>query len=348
MSSPAEIAATARARSLGLLEQLALQTDAIADRLASGLGLVAWDRERVIGGVQRALWALHDGPRPELVGGRARVIERAAQPLESLPLVWEQLLRGRVVSLSLEPSASAAVRELLASEVAAFAGALILDPLEGSGDPLVGVRPARSRVAIVLDDTDRELAAYILARVALRRSGADPRAVKRVFVSGGAAHLLRHLERLWVGAIAGPPDDADAFMGPVDADAAGKHLAALDGWAASPGVRVICPGGQLHRGGDRRRYLAPALLEVAWPVADPALALDPDEWWPGPALFVHALASAAAIDVALSEADIPVERRLVIGPRRRRTRGADDERPRTQGALMIERVPPGLPPPRPV
>ncbi len=347
--------AAARRRVAAVLGQLSLRADAIADQLARTQGLVAWDREQIIGKAQRALHELQGRTlRGPFGGAPVHVIERRQQPLESLAVVWDHLLRGRAVHVSAEARACPAALELLARERGSLGGALTVegedaDPADLTTRELVGVALAHTRVAIVLDDTDRELAAYILARVSLRRSGLDPRAVKRVFISGGQARLERHLRRLWVGATVGAPQDPEVFAGPVDAAIASKFLAAHERWAAAAGVEVLCPGGRLQIGGDSRSYLAPALLRVAWPPADPLFALsDDDAGWVGPVLMIHPFTSAAAIDVALADGDVAVERRLIIGPRRRSQKGVDPDLPQSQGALMLERLPPGLPAPRPV
>lgn len=347
--------AAARRRGPAVLARLSQRADAIAEQLLRGQGLVAWDREQIIGKAQRALQELQSrAPKGPFGGAPVRVVELRQQPLESLAVVWDYLLQGRAVHVSAAPRACPAALELLAGERLPLGGALTIEgedppPQDLATRELVGVRPATTRVAIVLDDTDRELAAYILARVSLRRSGLDPRAVKRVFVSGGLPRLERHLRRLWVGATVGAPSDPEVFAGPVDASLASKFLAAHERWAAAAGVEVLCPGGRLQIGGDSRSYLAPALLRVAWPPADPLFALsDDDGGWVGPVLMLHPLESAAAIDVALADGDVAVERRLIIGPRRRSQKGVDPDLPQSQGALMLERLPPGLPAPRPV
>ncbi|MCA9662501.1 MAG: hypothetical protein KC486_29445, partial [Myxococcales bacterium] len=113
--SPERLAAAVRARHDELLELVALRSEAMAAALEGELGMVAWDRQVVIGRAQRGLRRLADeAPRlSKAASGGVRVIERARQPLESLPAVWGALLRGSRVHVEFEPGASTAVAEVL-------------------------------------------------------------------------------------------------------------------------------------------------------------------------------------------------------------------------------------------
>ena len=113
--------------------------------------------------------------------------------------------------------------------------------------PVVGPKPAAPRVAAVEANADRELAAYVLARAGLRRTGADPRNVKFAYVVGLDDRLQRHLSRLWVGTTLGPARRPERLHRP------GRRGAA-EGLPRRPS-RVVGPRG---RGGrlPRRRPAA--------------------------------------------------------------------------------------------
>jgi hypothetical protein len=344
---------------------VALFADALARSLEREQGLVAWDREQLIGQLQRRLAVLRERRFREHGGPNVRVIERRRQPLESIDLAWKQLRRGRRVRLEHEPGACTAAIELMHGMAHALrdaVGADVLDvaerpwepseaepsasssafriALEHPDDPtfwpVVGPRRSAPRVAVVEAWADRELAAYVLARASLRRTGVDPRNVKLAYVIGFDDRLRRHLQRLWVGATMGPADDPGSFTGPVDASVRAAFLEAHEAWQAHEGVDVLCPGGELERAADPQHYLAPALFCVEWPV--PELPMH------GPMLVLvrcdeqQALAGAEA--AAREGGQI-----IAIGAHKGRYPG--DVR-LIRGALLVERLPPGLPEPRPV
>jgi hypothetical protein len=359
------IAAAARALAAELDMRIALHADAVARSLEREHGLVAWDREQLIGQLQRRLAVLRERRFRELGGPNVRVIERRRQPLESVDLAWTHLRRGRRVRVEHEPGACTAALELLRGMGHALrdaVGADVLEVAERSWDfadaepsasssayrialehpddpmfwPVVGPRRTAPRVAVVEATADRELAAYVLARAALRRTGADPRNVKLAYVVGLDDRLRRHLQRLWVGATMGPADDPGSFTGPVEASVREAFLAANAAWEADENVEVLCPGCSLERAADPQHYLAPALFVVDWPVPDLPMA--------GPMLVLvrcddrQALAGAEA--AAREGGQI-----IALGGKHGRYPG--DVR-LIRGALLVERLPPGLPEPRPV
>ena len=115
---PAErLAAVARLLQSTLIESLALRADAICDELAheKGLGLVAWDREHVIGQAQRQLFALRERRFGRPGGEGVRIMERRNQPLECLEPVWRHLRQGRRVRVEAEAGSCVQVMELLRS-----------------------------------------------------------------------------------------------------------------------------------------------------------------------------------------------------------------------------------------
>jgi hypothetical protein len=164
----------------------------------------------------------------------------------------------------------------------------------------------------------------------------DPRAVRRAFAIGPLDLLQRHAHRLWVGTQIGPADDPGSFAGPVDAATRDGFLAAVAAWSAHADVTTWCDGGPLERAGDDGIYLAPALMCVDWPA--PELPLE------GPMLVV------VRCDVEHARAEIEAAARdgaQVVQVGGRPIGFASDVR-HIRGALLIERLPPGLPEPRPV
>jgi acyl-CoA reductase-like NAD-dependent aldehyde dehydrogenase len=202
--------------------------------------------------------------------------------------------------------------------------------------PVVGVYPPGPRIAVIEVDADRELAAYVLARTSLRRTGTDPRATKRAYVVGTVDRLQRHLQRLWLGANLGPAADSDSFAGPVDAATRDAFLEACTAWRDHEGVDTWVPGGPLERTGDTGIYLAPALVSCSWP--------PPDLPTTGPILVVVRCgpdqARAAADQVGTQAGQI-----VQFGGRPHTYAGHVRL---IRGALLVERLPPGLPEPRPV
>jgi hypothetical protein len=357
------IAAAARALGRELSELVAIHADAIAGALARQLELVAWDREQLVGQLQTQLYALRDERFRELGGSPVRIVERRRQPLESIELIWRHLRQGRRVRLEHEPGACTAAADLLRGMRHAL-GPGVLDiaevpwddapprPASGSTSrmaraalevtddpsswPVVGVYDPGPRIALVEARADRELAAYVLARTGLRRTGTDPRAVKRAYVIGAVDRLQRHLQRLWVGATMGPASDPESFAGPVDVALRDSFLEAVARWEAHDGVTVWAPGGGLERAGDSGIYLAPALFATDWPAPD--LPLE------GPMLVVV----RCTVDEARAAAENAARQSghaIQIGGRDRTYPG--DVRV-IRGALLVERLPPGLPEPRPV
>lgn len=344
---PERIAAAARARQMALLGLLSARADAIGEALGRGHGLVAWERQKLIGRVQRGLWALRERRFSGVGGPPARVCERREQPLEALLVVSTLLRQGRRVHLQAEAGASTIAAELLGELRGELSGELAAETLTigapGEEPPaptadweLAGVEPARPRVAGVHADADPELAAYALALACLRRSGADPRRVVRAFVAGATQRLERHLHRLWVGAAIGPPEDPEAFAGPSAPAHAHAYADSLSAWTGHPGVRVLCPGGQLERPGDARVYLAPGLLRAP-PTVDLRVA--------GPLLVLHPC-EPAGLDEALADARRRGLEILALGPEAWRQRVGT---PTLTPLMPVApgRLPPGLPEPRP-
>lgn len=343
---PERIAAAARARQGALIGLLSARADAIGEALARSHGLVAWERQKLIGRVQRGLWALRERRFPGVGGPPARVCERRDQPLAALLVVSQLLRQGRRVHLEGEVGASTIAAELL-GELGDASGELVAEALTlgAPGEPppagvagweLAGVEPARARVAGVHAEADPELAAYALALACLRRAGAEPRRVVRAHVAGATQRLERHLHRLWVGAAIGPPEDPEVFAGPSAPALARAYADSLSAWTGRAGVRVLCPGGQLERPGDPRVYLAPALLRAPEP-ADVPVA--------GPLLVLHPC-EPAALDAALAGCRAQGLEILALGPEAWRQRVGTPPLSPLQ-PLAPGRLPPGLPEPRP-
>jgi len=362
---PERISAAARALGSELRDLLTLYADAVAANLADQFQMVAWDREQLIGQVQQRLDVLREQRFRELGETNVRIIERAGQPLESLAPVWKNLRQGRRVKLEWEEGACAVVPTLLrplARVLRSTVGAPVLhisdSPWQAGGEepsasqmafkvahdnpddpllwPVVGVRRPGPRVAVVDGSADRELAAYVLARTSLRRSGTDPRGVKRAYVVDADERFLRHLKRVWVGAVMGPPDAPFSFAGPVAPSVREAFLEAHRAWERQAGVDVLVAGGDLARPGESGRYLAPALFACDWPVPDLPLA--------GPMMVVV----RSRIDQARAAAEAATReggQAVVVGANARDYSG--DVR-YIRGALLVERLPPGLPDPRPV
>ncbi|MCH9683680.1 MAG: hypothetical protein K0V04_19760 [Deltaproteobacteria bacterium] len=341
MPTAHQIAALARLHGMQLTERITLHADALVDALARQLELVAWDREQLVGQLQQRVTQLLD-ERPRVrEGPPVRVIERRSQPLEAIEAVWSWLRHGRPVRLQLEPDACTAAAELLEDMVSLFPeGVLEVDdgivaPDEALADG--GVDTPGRRIAVIDSDADRELAAYVLARTGLRRNGVDPRAVKIAYAVGDLELLQRHMRRLWVGVRVGPADDPDSFMGPVLPQACEAFLEAHAQWKGHDAVETWCPGGRLHRAGDSHCYIAPALFGTQWPA--PELPCD------GPMVVVVACDDDAQLREA-AEAARKLDGQVVqIGGRPGLVRHVDRH---VRGALLVERLPPGMPEPRPV
>ncbi len=336
------IAEAARARGPELAERIRLEADALVDALGRELQLVAWDREQLVGQVQARVATLQELRPPVRGGPPVRVVERRLQPLESVDVAWGFLRRGRRVRLEQEAHACSGATELLRGMAYRLPqGALEIHTTTTPGLPpghvAGGVDPPAPRIAVIDVDADRELAAYVLARTGLRRSGMDPRGVRQAFVVGELELLERHMRRLWVGVSVGPAEDPDSFAGPVPLDLCDRFVAAHERWRAHPGVRTWCGGGRLERTGDAGRYLAPASFLTAWP--PPALPLV------GPMVAVVACESEAQLRQAVAQARREGSDVVQIGGRPGSIAGPVRH---VRGALLVERLPPGMPEPRPV
>ncbi|NVB36885.1 hypothetical protein G6O69_03525 [Pseudenhygromyxa sp. WMMC2535] len=360
--SPEHLAASARHLLGELLEALALSSDEIADDLGARMGMVAWEREEQIGAAQQQLQALSERRFDEIGGQPVRIRELREQPLEALALAWQALQRGHRVHVESEAGACPAVFRLLRDVGELLGGQALATSTPGQLDhpnaawTQIGVSPRRERVALVQADADHELAAYLLARACLRRTGFDPRVVHRVIVEGSSERLERTLRRLWIGARMGPVDDDQAFSGPVTAARAEKFLAAEALWRAREGVTTICPGGALIRSdAPEERFLAPALFRLA-PLdsstdasTDADLDASADTPTLGPMLLIQPVqgeAITARAEALLAHLAPPGHGRVRFGaPRRDVPRRRDDRQ--LHGALLVERLPPGLPEPRP-
>lgn len=339
--SAERIAGAAREVAPLLLERLAVQADALASGLEDALQLVAWDREQLIGQVQMRLTAqLRQRVRVD-APGRVRIVERRMQPLEAIDAVWSWLRRGSSVRLEFEHgTCEPAIRLMRGIAKVLPEGALEVATAADELEPMlprVGVDAPGPRVALIEDDADRELAAYVLARTSLRRSGAGPHAVKTAYVIGPTDMLQRHLVRLWVGVEIGSPSKASSFAGPIGAELLDRFLSACEQWRAHAVVEEWCAGAILDRAGDDPScYAAPALFATRWPA--PVLPLV------GPMLLVvecDADQARTAYDAAMQARGQAIQ----IGGRPGLYAG---DTKHIRGALLVERLPPGLPDPRPV
>ena len=351
---PERIAAAARAYGHELLQAIALAADSLADDLAERLGMVAWEREDQIGAAQRRLLTLRERRFHRYGGDPALVRELREQPLEAFELAWRALRRGRRVHVESEGDACPGVfrilremSDLLGEQLLSVSPPGVLDHPH-AGWQRIGVRQRRERVALIQPDADHELAAYVLARACLRRTGFDPRVVHRVIVVGPSERLERNLRRLWVGTQMGPVDDEHAFAGPVTEARAKQFLVDEAAWRAREQVTTICPGGRLRRAdAPGLPFLAPALLRVRipddqLPEHEPALH--------GPILVVYPVGSDDAAEARgqrLLDHYAPRGHghlRFGSKPRELTPRRGDRQ---VHGALLVERLPPGLPEPRP-
>ena len=338
MASGAEIATAARRVFPAFAARLAGRADEVSAALASELHLALWDREQLIGAMQARLVAMVSATvRVATKTDGARVIELRAQPLEAIEVAWECLLAGRPVRFAAEPGACSATASLVADMVSLLpAGTIVTE-----GDdawPTVGVLPAAPRIAWVDRAADRELAAYSLARTCLRRSGMDPRAVRIACVIGPTDLLARHMKRLWVGAQLGPASDPESFAGPVDVATADAFVAAQTAWLAEPRAQAWCTGGPLEHGAAGP-FVAPAAFAVDWPVPDLPLV--------GPMCCVVRCTEAQAREM-IASATAGGAAVVQIGGREftdvPQTHGGLKH---IRGAVLVERLPPGLPEPRP-
>ncbi|PRQ08506.1 hypothetical protein [Enhygromyxa salina] len=351
---PERIAAVSRALGHELLEAVALAADSLAEDLAERLGMVAWEREDQIGTAQRRLLALRERRFHRYGGEPALVRELREQPLEALELAWRALRRGRRVHVESEPDACPGVSRIL-QEMADLLGEALLSVSppgvldhEHASWQQIGVRQRLERVALIQRDADHELAAYVLARACLRRTGFDPRVVHRVIVVGPSERLERNLRRLWVGTQMGPVDDEHAFAGPVDEPRSHQFLVDDAAWQARDRVTTICPGGRLRRANaPGLAFLAPALFRVRIP--DDQLPTDEPPLH-GPILVIYPVGNDPTAETRaerLLQHFAPRGHghlRFGSKPRDLTLRRSDRQ---VHGALLVERLPPGLPEPRP-
>ncbi len=341
MPTAQQIAATARLRGPQLAERITLNADALVDALATQLELVAWDREQLVGQLQTRVATLMR-TRPRIRDGApVRVVERRQQPLESIEAAWGWLQRGRSVRLWQDPGACAAAADLLREMESAFPPGVLQ---VGKGDAAAteeqidgGVDAPGPRVAVIDADADRELAAYVLARTGLRRNGEDPRAVKVAYAAGDLELLQRHMRRLWVGVKVGRADDPESFTGPIRPALCDRYLQAHAQWDEHDSVRTWCGGGRLERAGDPQCYAAPGLFGSDWPLPDLPLV--------GPMVVVVACDGVAQLRQGAEAAQAERGQVVQIGGQPGRVPRADRH---VRGALLVERLPPGMPEPRPV
>jgi hypothetical protein len=347
--TPRRLAAAARALQPTLFDALALAADSLEDELAERFFMVPWDRVRLIGQAQGVLTRLGERrfAADELGGPLRHVIERRALPLESIGDAWTELRAGRRVVVSGEAGSCQGALELL-RRMGEVLGGRLLTVVESATDvppEAVATEPAWAgpRIALVQPDADPETAAYVLGRTSLRRTGFDPRAVHHAVVAGPSARLERVLRRIWLGARMGAISDETAFAGPVGPGAATAYLDALAAWAEHPGVRTVVEGGPLRRpdADEHRRYLAPALFVLERAEVGPAPTVV------GPMLILEPCEAGEADD-RLRRLNPPTRRGTVLRfgePRRGMVLNPFDRQVR--GALLVERLPPGLPDPRP-
>ena len=358
---PERVAAASRLLQGDLLEALTVAADAIADDLGARLGMVAWEREEQIGSAQRRLLELREQRFAHHGGEPVRVRELCDQPLEALAVAWRELRRGRSVHVESEAGASPGVyrllrpmSELLGEGLLGVSAPGVLDHPHADW-PRIGVAPRRERVALVQLDADHELAAYLLARTCLRRTGFVPGVVHRVVVVGASTRFERTLRRLWIGARMGPVNDPRAFAGPVDEARADRYLVSEAAWRERRGYTTLCAGGRLERPDDGGGcFLAPALLRgptLDDPAQLPARVDEPQ--LAGPLLILHPVAGPRPEQLGeqlLEHLAGEGYGRLRFGRARPgmlpSSHPSADSR-QIHGALLVERLPPGLPEPRP-
>lgn len=336
-----------------LMGALVAASGEIFERLARLEAMVPWDREQLVGQLQRLIGALCEASFDPTAPPIVRVEERRDQPLESLPVAWSWLRRGSRVQLVCDADGTAAWIPALLQEVlgASAAGSVeVLSPEDAGSDhrrvvPVVGVEQARPRAVVIAPAADEELAAYVLARACLRRAGLDPRSARLAVCVAGTPTLDRHLRRLWYGVRLGASEDDGAFAGSVDDAVGARHLRALESLPETLGARCVVPARALQgEENPGRVYLAPSL----W-VADVGKVegwLGRFEAFPrrGPAMLL-----ARCPDLATAEAlldgwiDAGGDWLRVGGPVRAR---AEPFRI-FEGALLEDRLPPGMPKPRP-
>jgi hypothetical protein len=335
-----------------LRDALALRSEELSTELAERHFVVPWDRQRLIGQVQQALWSLSEERFALATSEGVRVIERAAQPYECIEAAWRALRHGQRVFVDREGEACLggvellrAMGEVLGYGVLRVAEAPGMMEEELSTWEEVGVDPAPRRVIAVDADADPELAAYVVARAALRRTGFDPRCVHRVLVAGEQGRFERHLRRLFVGVRIGDPQDTDAFAGPVRPEQAEAFESDLADWREGSGIAELCPGGRLEagHGASEQVFLAPALF-----VADGEELRGPQRDPRGPTLILQRVAPDDLESLLRQTLDaVPGPSAWIwISESKPRIEAAEKDR-WISGALEVARLPPGLPLPRP-
>ena len=134
----------------------------------------------------------------------------------------------------------------------------------------------------------------------------------------------------------GPATISGSFAGPLDKKVRDEFLAACEQWAESSQVDVWCTGAALERTGDTASYAAPALFFARdtppkLPMAGPMLAVVGCTEEQARAGYDAAVAAGGeAIQIGGRPGRFPKIARHI------------------RGALLVERLPPGMPEPRPV
>ncbi|MGB1700451.1 MAG: hypothetical protein ACPHRO_10885, partial [Nannocystaceae bacterium] len=265
------------------------------------------------------------------------------------------LREGRIVYVDAAPGACGEALSLLSEmgEILGFGVLSIARERHVSPDSAVdgGVEPARSRVAFVSTDADEELAAYVLARACLRRSGVDPRALHIAIVCGGGEKLVRMLRRLWYSVRFSDAGDHGAFAGPIPEDLAATHASAMDLMRRRVDMRCLVPHRPLEGAPETRGRLVAPSLWLTTPGLTLAQMREAAAAFPsvGPSLLVIPTADPTTARDLLAWELAEGCRWTLIGPGPAR-RWARVEAPPVRvfdGALLEDRLPPGLPKPRP-
>jgi len=349
------LAAAARALQPTLMRLVAARADRISGALEADYAMVPWDREQLIGQLQRQLVDLAEARFSVCGGATAHVRERRSQPLEAIPRAWRWLREGRRVYVDAESGACAEALDLLAEMGEVLGFGVLTTSREGVSAPEGavdgGVDPARARVAFVSSQADEELAAYVLARACLRRSGVDPRAVHVAIVCGDGKKLGRILRRLWFSVRFSDAKDHGAFAGPVPDDVVVSLESAVESLEARSEVECWVPLRRLEGGLTMRGTLmAPSLWATTSGVSredlEEIVNLFPSV---GPALLIVECEDETSGEALLADMVRKGFGWTLIGSRGvdEASRGVDAPLRVFDGALLEERLPPGLPKPRP-
>jgi hypothetical protein len=288
-------------------------------------------------------------------GPIVHVRERRSQPLEAIPRAWRWLREGRRVYVDAEPGACTQTLALLAEmgEVLGFhvltTSRDVAGPPKGSVEG--GVALAPRRLTLIASQADEELAAYVLARACLRRSGLDPRAVHVAIVSGDGRTLGRMLRRLWLSVRFSEPGDHGAFAGPVSEEVARELELAMERLEGRSDVTCWVPLRRLEGTSETRGCLmAPTLWATSVGLdrhrVEEVMACFPEV---GPALLVLRERDASSASRLLFDLVGAGYRWTLVGPLTTPEVVGLREPPLNvfDGALLEERLPPGLPKPRP-